>query len=154
MLNIVLFEPEIPPNTGNIIRLCANTGTRLHLVGPLGFSLDDARLKRAGLDYHELTHTRSYADWSSYLEQNPETPTWAFSTRGGVRYTDAVYHAGDALLFGPETRGLPQPLLDEIGEDRRLRLPMAPDSRSLNLSNTVAIAVYEALRQLGFQGLG
>lgn len=154
MLNVVLFEPQIPPNTGNIIRLCANTGTRLHLVGPLGFSLDDARLKRAGLDYHELTHTRCYADWSSYLDQNPGTPTWAFSTRGSVRYTEASYRAGDALLFGPETRGLPQRLLDEFREDRRLRLPMVADSRSLNLSNTVAVAVYEALRQLGFGGLG
>jgi tRNA (cytidine/uridine-2'-O-)-methyltransferase len=153
MLHVVLFQPEIPPNTGNIIRLCANTGSRLHLVGPLGFSLDDARLKRAGLDYHELAHTRTYRDWSSYLEQNPERPTWAFSTRGKVPYSDAAYGAGDALLFGPETRGLPQELLERFPEDRRLRLPMVADSRSLNLSNTVAIAVYEALRQLGFQGL-
>jgi tRNA (cytidine/uridine-2'-O-)-methyltransferase len=153
MLHVVLFQPEIPPNTGNIIRLCANTGTHLHLVGPLGFSLDDARLKRAGLDYHELAHTRSYDSWLSYLEHNPGRPTWAFSTRGNTRFTEAAYRSGDALLFGPETRGLPQELLDSVTEDHRLRLPMVADSRSLNLSNTVAIAVYEALRQLGFQGL-
>jgi len=153
MLNIVLFEPEIPPNTGNIIRLCANTGTQLHLVGPLGFSLDDAQLKRAGLDYHELAHTRVYSDWPSYLEQNPDRPTWAFSTRGKTRYTEATFRAGDVLLFGPESRGLPLQLLEGFSEERRLRLPMVAASRSLNLSNTVAIAVYEALRQLGFRGL-
>jgi tRNA (cytidine/uridine-2'-O-)-methyltransferase len=153
MLNVVLYEPEIPPNTGNIIRLCANTGTRLHLVGPLGFSFDDAKLKRAGLDYHELASVRRYPDWPSYLEQNGGHRLWAFSTRGGRSYAKAAFRSDDALLFGPETRGLPQRLLDELGSDRALRLPMVADSRSLNLSNTVAVAVYEALRQLGFQGL-
>jgi len=154
MLNVVLYEPEIPPNTGNIIRLCANTGTRLHLVGPLGFSFDDAKLKRAGLDYHELANIRRYPNWPSYLEQNGGCRLWAFSTRGGRSYAQAAFRSDDALLFGPETRGLPQRLLDELGSDRVLRLPMVADSRSLNLSNTVAVAVYEALRQLGFHGLG
>jgi tRNA (cytidine/uridine-2'-O-)-methyltransferase len=153
MLHVVLYEPEIPPNTGNIIRLCANTGTHLHLVGPLGFSLDDARLKRAGLDYHELANTHRYEDWPCYLERNAGKRLWAFSTRGKRLYSEAAFRAGDALLFGPETRGLPQALLDELGTEHSLRLPMVADSRSLNLSNTVSIALYEALRQLGFGGL-
>jgi tRNA (cytidine/uridine-2'-O-)-methyltransferase len=153
MLNVVLYEPEIPPNTGNIIRLCANSATRLHLVGPLGFQLDDARVKRAGLDYHELANVKSYASWSSYLELNPKTRLWAFSTRGKRRYSEIAYRPGDALLFGPETRGLPQSLLDELGAASTLRLPMVANSRSLNLSNSVAVAVYEALRQLDFRGL-
>ena len=153
MLHVVLYEPEIPPNTGNIIRLCANTGTFLHLVGPLGFTLDDARLKRAGLDYHELANTRSYADWPSYLERNPEARPWAFSTRGKRCFSSVTFQPDDALLFGPETRGLPRSLLEGLGDDRSLRLPMVADSRSLNLSNTVAVAVYEALRQFGYQGL-
>lgn len=153
MLNVVLFQPEIPPNTGNVIRLCANTGCRLHLVGPLGFTLDDARLKRAGLDYHELACVTAYPDWSDYLEQNAGQPQWAFSTRGARRYSDARFNPGDALLFGPETRGLPDALLRDVGRERVLRLPMAPGSRSLNLSNSVAVGVYEALRQLGFGDL-
>jgi len=153
MLNVVLYQPEIPPNTGNIIRLCANTGSRLHLVGPLGFTLDDARLKRAGLDYHEWATVSCYDDWPSYLEQNTDRRLWAFSTRGQRRYCDAGFRPGDALLFGPETCGLPQSLLEQLGQTRTLRLPMAADSRSLNLSNTVAVAVYEALRQQGFEGL-
>jgi tRNA (cytidine/uridine-2'-O-)-methyltransferase len=153
MLNVVLYQPEIPPNTGNVIRLCANTGSRLHLVGPLGFTLDDARLRRAGLDYHEWATVRSYDDWSSYLEQNGKDRLWAFSTRGSHHYCEAGFRVGDTLLFGPETRGLPAALLRELGPERTLRLPMIPDSRSLNLSNTVAVAVYEALRQQGFAGL-
>jgi len=153
MLNVVLYQPEIPPNTGNIIRLCANTGSRLHLVGPLGFTLDDARLKRAGLDYHEWATVSCYDDWPSYLEQHAGARLWAFSTRGQRRYCDARFHPGDALLFGPETRGLPQSLLQHLGQSHTLRLPMAADSRSLNLSNAVAVAVYEALRQQGFAGL-
>ena len=153
MLNVVLYQPEIPPNTGNVIRLCANTGSRLHLVGPLGFTLDDARLRRAGLDYHEWATVRSYDDWSSYLEQNGKDRLWAFSTRGSQHYCEAGFRAGDTLLFGPETRGLPAALLQELGSERTLRLPMIRDSRSLNLSNTVAVAVYEALRQQGFTGL-
>jgi tRNA (cytidine/uridine-2'-O-)-methyltransferase len=153
MLNVVLYEPEIPPNTGNIIRLCANTGSNLHLVGPIGFSLDHAQLKRAGLDYHELVSVTRHASWSSYLEQNRNRKLWAFSTRGGRRYCDARFESGDALLFGPETRGLPDALLSEVGTDRSLRLPMVSGSRSLNLSNCVAVVVYEALRQQGFTGM-
>ena len=153
MLNVVLYEPEIPPNTGNVIRLCANIGAQLHLVGPLGFELDDARLRRAGLDYHEFTSVRTYAGWSSYLEQQGAKRLWAFSTRGGRRYADVSYRAGDALLFGPESRGLPPQLLDSLPPGSVLRLPMATGSRSLNLSNAVAVAVYEAQRQLGFPGL-
>ena len=153
MLDVVLYQPEIPPNTGNVIRLCANVGARLHLVGPLGFELDDRRLRRAGLDYHELTRVRSYADWQSYVEQNPDVPLWAFSTRGRKLYTEVPLGNGDGLLFGPETRGLPDSLLATIGQERTLRLPMTEGSRSLNLSNAVAVAVYEALRQNGFAGL-
>jgi len=153
MLNVALYEPEIPPNTGNVIRLCANTGTTLHLVGPLGFELDDTRLKRAGLDYHEFATIHRYPDWHSYLEQNCQTRLWAFSTRGTRLYSDVAYIPEDTLLFGPETRGLPPSLLEDLGQERTLRLPMKADSRSLNLSNAVAIAVYEALRQLGFNSL-
>jgi len=153
MLDVVLYQPEIPPNTGNIIRLCANTGCRLHLVGPLGFTLDDARLKRAGLDYHEWATVSTYDDWSFYLEQNPDGNAWAFSTRGRRLYCEAGFRAGDTLLFGPETRGLPGELLQQLGPERTLRLPMIAESRSLNLSNAVAIVVYEALRQQGFAGL-
>jgi tRNA (cytidine/uridine-2'-O-)-methyltransferase len=153
MLNVVLYQPEIPPNTGNVIRLCANTGARLHLVGPLGFALDDARVKRAGLDYHELAVVRHYPDWKAWLELNPQPSLWAFSTRGTRRHCDVDYGADDMLLFGPETRGLPEALLNRAGADRVLRLPMVPGSRSLNLSNAVAVVVYEALRQHGFSGL-
>lgn len=166
MLNVVLYQPEIPPNTGNVIRLCANTGTRLHLIGPLGFELDDSRLKRAGLDYHEFAAVNCYPDWKAYLERNGverndgdraarglHPRLWAFSTRGRRNYVEASYRAGDSLLFGPETRGLPQQLLEEVGPERVLRLPMIANSRSLNLSNAVAVAVYEALRQTGFSGL-
>jgi len=153
VLNAVLYEPEIPPNTGNIIRLCANSGIRLHLVGPLGFRLDDSQLKRAGLDYHEMANVSLYENWLTYREQNRGQRLWAFSTHGQRRYCDVRYRANDALLFGPESRGLPRPLLEEIGSERVLRLPMVKQSRSLNLSNAVAIAVYEALRQLGFQKL-
>ena len=154
MLHVVLYQPEIPPNTGNIIRLCANTGAHLHLVGPLGFTLDDARLRRAGLDYDELTDVVSYLNWDQFLEQSPARRMWAFSTRGSRSYTEAGFLDGDALLFGPETRGLPEDILKGKCADRVLRLPMQEKSRSLNLSNTVAIGLYEALRQLGFPGLG
>jgi tRNA (cytidine/uridine-2'-O-)-methyltransferase len=153
MLHIVLYQPEIPPNTGNIMRLCANSGVRLHLVEPLGFHLDEARLKRAGLDYRDLAVVTRYTDWMSYLERNPETRLWAFSTRGKRLYTAARFRLGDGLLFGPETRGLPDEVLEKIGDRRTLRLPMQENSRSLNLSNTVAIGLYEALRQLEFSGL-
>lgn len=153
MLHVVLYQPEIPPNTGNIIRLCANTGAHLHLVGPLGFTLDDTRLRRAGLDYAELTNLVSYLNWDQFLEQSPARRLWAFSTRGSRKHTDATFRDGDGLLFGPETRGLPEDILQDECTDRVLRLPMQASSRSLNLSNTVAIGLYEALRQLNFPGL-
>jgi tRNA (cytidine(34)-2'-O)-methyltransferase len=153
VLNVVLYQPEIPPNTGNIIRLCANTGARLHLVGPLGFVLDDARLKRAGLDYRDMAEVRQYEHWNAFTGQNPNMPLWAFSTRGSVPYHEAGFCKGDGLLFGPESRGLPDDVLGEFPAARRLRLPMRQDSRSLNLSNTVAVGLYEGLRQLGFENL-
>ena len=150
MLNIILYQPEIPPNTGNIIRLCANTGARLHLVGPLGFQLDNTRVKRAGLDYAEMVHVRQYVNWNVFKQEHPEMRIWAFSTRGQRSYNEADFMTGDGLLFGPETRGLPETVLAEAGSDRCLHLPMADASRSLNLSNTVAVGLYEAWRQLGF----
>jgi tRNA (cytidine/uridine-2'-O-)-methyltransferase len=154
MLNIILYQPEIPPNTGNIIRLCANTGARLHLVDPLGFRLDETSVKRAGMDYRDLAEVSRYSNWSSYLEQNSTTRLWAFSTRGMRRYTDVKFKKGDGLLFGPETRGLPESLLQQVGRDHTLRLPMLGQSRSMNLSNVVAAGLFEALRQLDFEGLG
>lgn len=153
MLHVVLYQPEIPPNTGNIIRLCANAGASLHLVGPLGFVLDDSRLRRAGLDYDELTDVRQYLNWKAFLDAKPTRRLWAFSTRGKNKHTEIAMNRGDGLLFGPESRGLPTDLLDEIGMEHTVRIPMQKESRSLNLSNTVAIGVYEALRQLGFPGL-
>jgi len=153
MLNVVLYQPEIPPNTGNIIRLCANTGARLHLVGPLGFVLDDARLKRAGLDYREMADVEQYASWSTFKKRHGEMRLWAYSTRGNTRYDEAQYREGDGLLFGPETRGLPGKLLSDMPAGQVLRLPMLRESRSLNLSNTVAIGLYEGLRKLGFGNL-
>jgi tRNA (cytidine/uridine-2'-O-)-methyltransferase len=153
VFEIILYQPEIPPNTGNIIRLCANTGARLHLVEPLGFELDDVRLRRAGLDYHELANVSRYPDWASFCRINPELRFWAFSTHGQSRYDEAGYQPSDGLLFGPETRGLPTEILTQAGNERVLRLPMCKHSRSLNLSNTVAIALYEALRQNQFTGL-
>jgi len=151
-LHIALYEPEIPPNTGNIIRLCANTGATLHLIQPLGFSLEDKQLRRAGLDYHEFANLRTYGNYEEFLGVLKPERIFAFSTRGTCSYADVTYREGDTLLFGPETRGLPQGLLDNLPPDQCLRLPMRPDSRSLNLSNVVAIAVYEAWRQLGFAG--
>ena len=153
MLHVVLYQPEIPPNTGNIIRLCANTGVRLHLVGPLGFVLDDTRVRRAGLDYDELADVRQYVNWETYLEKNAACRLWAFSTHGRKNYCKATVGDGDGLLFGPETRGLPVELLDKLGAEHVLRIPMQKNSRSLNLSNTVAIGLYEAQRQLDFPGL-
>jgi tRNA (cytidine/uridine-2'-O-)-methyltransferase len=152
MFQVVLYQPEIPPNTGNIIRLCANTGSRLHLIGPLGFQLDDARLRRAGLDYREWADVTQHPDLEGFMAAVQPRRLLAFSTRGSRRYDAADYAEGDALLFGPETRGLPTVLLGDLGRDAVLRLPMVPDSRSLNLSNAVAIVVYEAWRQLGFPG--
>jgi tRNA (cytidine/uridine-2'-O-)-methyltransferase len=153
MLHVILYQPEIPPNTGNIIRLCANAGVRLHLVGPLGFVLDDARVRRAGLDYDELVNVHQYVNWETFHEENAACRLWAFSTHGRNNYCKATIRDGDGLLFGPETRGLPTDLLDAIGPAHTLRIPMQKNSRSLNLSNTVAIGLYEALRQLDFPGL-
>ena len=154
MFHVVLYEPEIPPNTGNIIRLCANTGCQLHLIEPLGFAMDDKQLQRAGLDYHDYADVKRYPDFDNFLTQLKPVRIFGFSTRGQRRYSDARYTSGDALLFGPETRGLPQTLLNALAPECRLRLPMAANNRSLNLSNTVAIAVYEAWRQHDFLGAG
>ncbi len=152
MLHVILFRPEIPPNTGNVIRLCANTGAALHLIRPLGFELDDSRLRRAGLDYHEYARLAVHEDLDTCLDSLGRPRVFAFSTRGRTMHVDARFADGDAFLFGCETAGLPAEVLDALPEERRLRLPMRADSRSLNLSNTVAVAVYEAWRQLGFAG--
>jgi tRNA (cytidine/uridine-2'-O-)-methyltransferase len=152
MLEIVLYAPEIPPNAGNVIRLAANTGARLHLVEPLGFSMDDRQLRRAGLDYHEMANVRVHRDWAACRAALSGHRQFAVSTRGSTPYTQPRYAAGDAFVFGPETRGLPQEILDVFPSECRLRLPMRPGNRSLNLSNAVAVVVYEAWRQLGFAG--
>jgi tRNA (cytidine/uridine-2'-O-)-methyltransferase len=152
MFHVVLFQPEIPPNTGNIIRLCANTGSALHLIQPLGFDMDDSRLRRAGLDYHEWARVAVHASLHAFAAAVMPSCIWALSTRGARCYSDVSFRSGDALLFGPETRGLPVEVLQELGPERVLRLPMLPHSRSLNLSNAVAVLVYEAWRQLGFAG--
>jgi tRNA (cytidine/uridine-2'-O-)-methyltransferase len=151
MLQVVLYQPEIPPNTGNVIRLCANTGAQLHLVEPLGFALDDAKLRRAGLDYHEYASLQVHRSWDEYLATAQPERVFAFSTRGQRRYDRVRYAERDALLFGPETRGLPQALLEALPETQRLCLPMRAGVRSLNLSNAVAVTVYEAWRQLDFR---
>lgn len=152
MFSIILYEPEIPPNTGNIIRLCANTGTDLHLVEPLGFDLDEKRLRRAGLDYREFVSVQTHASLDACLEVLAQPRLFALSTRNTTRYDDARFREGDALLFGPETRGLPQAVLDGLPAGQRLRLPMQDGNRSLNLSNAVAVVVFEAWRQQGFAG--
>ena len=152
MFHIVLYQPEIQPNTGNVIRLAANTGARLHLVEPLGFSIEDRQLKRAGLDYHEIVTMRVHADWQSCVSALGSARLFACSTRGSLRHTEPAFADGDAFVFGPETRGLPDELLDTVPEGRRLRLPMRPGNRSLNLSNAVAVVIYEAWRQQGFEG--
>ena len=153
-LAIVLYQPEIPPNTGNIIRLCANVGARLHLVRPLGFELSEARLRRAGLDYAELTEVRVHEDWAACLAALGERRLFALSTRGSVRHDSPHYRPDDAFVFGPETRGLPDDILAGIDPERRLRLPMRPGNRSINLSNTVAVVAFEAWRQIDFAGGG
>jgi tRNA (cytidine/uridine-2'-O-)-methyltransferase len=152
MFHIVLYQPEIPPNTGNVMRLCANTGSRLHLIEPLGFDLDDRKLRRAGLDYREWAGVRTYASLGDFLEQVRPERVWAVSTRGERHYCNVEFRPQDAFLFGPETRGLPQTLLDTLGQERVIRVPMMPASRSLNLSNSVAVVVYEAWRQQQFNG--
>lgn len=157
MFHVILFQPEIPPNTGNVIRLCANTGARLHLVKPLGFTLEDAQLRRAGLDYHEYATLQVHDSLTDALaaiaQENGAPPRlFALSTRGLARFDTPRYQRGDAFLFGPETRGLPADVLESVPAEQRLRLPMRPDNRSLNLSNTVAVVVFEAWRQQGFEG--
>jgi len=151
MFHIVLFEPEIPANTGNIIRLCANAGMQLHLIKPLGFDLDDKKLRRAGLDYHEWVSVQLHDSYADFLEKQQPKQIFALTTKGQKNYSDVHFQAGDVFLFGPETRGLPASMLADIGENC-LFLPMQPQSRSLNLSNTVAIVLYEAWRQTGFSG--
>lgn len=150
MIDVILFEPEIPPNTGNIIRLCANTGARLHLVEPLGFAWDDAKVKRAGLDYHEFADVKRHANYQACLTHLNNPRVFAFSSKASTRFDTPNYQSNDALLFGPETRGLPKEVLDTLPENQRLRLPMQTGQRSLNLSNTVAIAVYEVWRQFDY----
>ena len=153
MFNVVLFEPEIPPNTGNIIRLCANTGSTLHLIKPLGFELNDARMKRAGLDYHEFAKMQIHDSFAEFLKNTAINNLFACSTKGKAIYTSAKYESNDAFLFGPETRGLPVSILESCVSDNIIRIPMLPNSRSLNLSNSVAVILYEALRQSGFNRL-
>ena len=152
MLHVVLFQPEIPPNTGNVMRLCANTGVRLHLIEPLGFELDDAKMRRAGLDYGDWSEVRVHRDLDSVFALQQHAALWAFTTKGNHGFSDVKYGTDDLLLFGPETRGLPPDVLGRISPDRHLRIPMRPDSRSLNLSNAVAVVVYEAWRQFGYPG--
>lgn len=152
MFSLILFEPEIPPNTGNIIRLCANTGVRLHLIEPLGFELDEPRLKRAGLDYSEFASVATHPSLAECLEATGSPRVFALSTRGRTAHDQPSYRENDAFLFGPETRGLPQDILDSLPPEQRIRLPMRARSRSLNLSNAAAIVVYEGWRQLGFAG--
>jgi tRNA (cytidine/uridine-2'-O-)-methyltransferase len=150
MFHIVLFEPEIPPNTGNIIRLCANTASQLHLIHPLGFSLEDKQLLRAGLDYHEWTTLLQYPHFSDFLAQQKPRRLFFYSTKGSARYDEIAYQPGDFLLFGPETRGLPNEMLEQSPRENILRIPMQAGNRSLNLSNAVAVVVYEAWRQQNF----
>ena len=151
-LHVILYQPEIPPNTGNVIRLCANTGAQLHLIHPLGFRLDDSKLKRAGLDYHEWARVRDYPDLASCLQALHQPRVWAFTTKAHHNTHMVEYQPGDALLFGPETRGLPPEILGQLPAEQWLRIPMRPEVRSLNLSNSVAVAVYEVWRQQGFTG--
>ena len=151
-LDVLLYQPEIPPNTGNAIRLCANTGARLHLIEPLGFDLEDKQLRRAGLDYHEYATLQIHASLDAALAAIAPRRLFALSTRGTQRYDQPQYQAGDALLFGPETRGLPAEVLEDLPPEQRLRLPMRAGNRSLNLSNSIAVVVFEAWRQCGFAG--
>ena len=152
MFDIVLFQPEIPPNTGNLIRLAANTGCRLHLIEPLGFDLSDKQVARAGLDYHDMACVRVHVDWEAVQAALPNRRWFAITTKGSTRYADIVFQPNDALLFGPESRGLPPEILAQFDADHRLRLPMLSGSRSMNLSNAVSVVVFEAWRQNGFVG--
>jgi tRNA (cytidine/uridine-2'-O-)-methyltransferase len=154
VFHVVLVEPEIPPNTGNVIRLCANTGARLHLIEPLGFPLDDAKMRRAGLDYHDYASMKVHRDWASFAAAEIRDPArvFAMTTHGSTPFASLAFKPGDVFVFGSETRGLAPELRDSFPETQRIRLPMRPDNRSLNLSNTVAVVVYEAWRQNGFAG--
>jgi tRNA (cytidine/uridine-2'-O-)-methyltransferase len=155
VFDIVLYQPEIPPNTGNVVRLSANTGCRLHLIGPLGFDLSEKHLRRAGMDYAEFADVKIHANWAACraaLCDRPAERWFALTTKGNRRPASAEFRAGDVLVFGPESRGLPAEILAEFDDERRLRLPMVPGSRSVNLSNAVAVVVYEAWRQLGYAG--
>lgn len=154
MFEIALYQPEIPPNTGNIMRLCANSGCRLHLIHPLGFSLDEKQVRRAGMDYRDLAVVQEHENFAAFNHAIQGRRVFALSTKASTSYSDAAFQPGDVLLFGPETRGLPEALLLSLPDELKLRVPMLPDSRSLNLSNTVAVVVYEALRQHSFPGLG
>jgi len=150
MLDVVLFQPQIPPNTGNIIRLCANSGFRLHLIEPLGFDLDDKKLRRAGLDYHEFAAIQRHANFNSFIEKEQPKRVLAITTKTNNFYGDISFAAGDYLLFGSETAGLPEEVRSQIPDENKLRIPMLKESRSMNLSNATAVIVYEAWRQLGF----
>ena len=152
MLDIVLFQPEIPPNTGNIIRLCANTGFNLHLIEPLGFDWDDKRVRRAGLDYHEFADVVRHENLDAYISTRNPKRIFACTTKGKAYHAQVNYQQGDALLFGPETRGLPDEIINGLPAEQRVRIPMLPESRSMNLSNAVSVFVYEAWRQMGFDG--
>lgn len=154
MLNVVLFEPEIPPNTGNIIRLCANTGFHLHLIEPLGFDMDEKKLRRAGLDYHEVERLSIHKNWEAFVAAVKPNKCYAITTKGTRRHTETPFQKGDAIVMGPETRGLPDAMLDTLSAEEKIRIPMFGNSRSLNLSNATAIVVYEAWRQLDFEGAG
>jgi tRNA (cytidine/uridine-2'-O-)-methyltransferase len=151
VFHLILYQPEIPPNTGNVIRLCANVGSRLHLIHPLGFAMEEKKLRRAGLDYREIVDVAEYESLEACLERLSPARLFALSTRGTRSFFDARFNAGDAFLLGPETRGLPQAVIDSLGAERVLRLPMRPANRSLNLSNAAAVVLYEAWRQLGFE---
>lgn len=152
MFTVVLYQPEIPPNTGNIIRLCANTGCSLHLVKPLGFPLDSSKMKRAGLDYHEFARLTVHENWEECMQALAGRRIFALTTKGTARPDKAACQAGDVFVFGPETRGLPAEILDTLPENRKIRFPMLPDNRSMNLSNTVAVTVFEAWRQQNYAG--
>lgn len=152
MLHVVLFEPEIPPNTGNIIRLCANTGFQLHLIEPLGFELDEKRVRRAGLDYHDLANVKIHKNWDAFVSDVNPPNAYAITTKGTRWHTQVEFKEGDAIIMGPETRGLPEAMLDTLSQNEKIRIPMVPDSRSLNLSNATAVIVFEAWRQLSFEG--
>src|SRR5690349_3418371 len=154
MFDVVLYQPEIPPNTGNVIRLCANTGARLHLVEPLGFSIEDKQLRRAGLDYHEFATLRVHRDWEACIAALGDARRFAFTRRAERRYDTVEYREGDIFVFGAETSGLPEDVLARFDAEARIKLPMRPQNRSLNLSNAVAVVVFEAWRQQGFAGSG